>query len=183
MLSCIDYLLHPWEYISCRWYSKTDHNSPVLLTVRIFLSNCCCVLLYLRYWSLFQIHIFIFCIMEFVFGNIWVKLFLSYFDLVLSDLNYRHRNAQMASRSSVELHTLIYFRKRCASLYLFVCVSMKGEFRLIFGLWWFAGLRIQKQELLRSDQMVSLFLFPSACFLIGYMNSSYLTSIPLVLVA
>lgn len=28
------------------------------------------------------------------------------------DLNYRHRNAQMAGRASVELHTLIYFRKR-----------------------------------------------------------------------
>ncbi|KAL3845034.1 hypothetical protein ACJIZ3_002437 [Penstemon smallii] len=28
------------------------------------------------------------------------------------NLNYRHKNAQMASRSSVELHTLIYFRKR-----------------------------------------------------------------------
>ncbi|KAJ4714031.1 ribonuclease II family protein [Melia azedarach] len=28
------------------------------------------------------------------------------------NLNYRHRNAQMASRASVELHTLIYFRKR-----------------------------------------------------------------------
>ncbi|XP_022855042.1 exosome complex exonuclease RRP44 homolog A [Olea europaea var. sylvestris] len=27
------------------------------------------------------------------------------------NLNYRHRNAQMASRASVELHTLIYFRK------------------------------------------------------------------------
>ncbi|THG20457.1 hypothetical protein TEA_027536 [Camellia sinensis var. sinensis] len=27
-------------------------------------------------------------------------------------LNYRHRNAQMASRASVEVHTLIYFRKR-----------------------------------------------------------------------
>ncbi|XP_073149345.1 exosome complex exonuclease RRP44 homolog A [Henckelia pumila] len=31
---------------------------------------------------------------------------------VADNLNYRHRNAQMASRSSVELHTLIYFRKR-----------------------------------------------------------------------
>ncbi|KAK9164894.1 hypothetical protein Scep_000085 [Stephania cephalantha] len=29
-----------------------------------------------------------------------------------SDLNYRHRNAQMASRASIELHTLIFFRKR-----------------------------------------------------------------------
>ncbi|KAL2905965.1 Exosome complex exonuclease RRP44-like protein A [Bienertia sinuspersici] len=28
------------------------------------------------------------------------------------NLNYRHRNAQMAGRASVELHTLIYFRKR-----------------------------------------------------------------------
>lgn len=28
------------------------------------------------------------------------------------NLNYRHRNAQMASRASVELHTLIYFRNR-----------------------------------------------------------------------
>eukprot|EP00249_Psilotum_nudum_P021681 c28202_g1_i1 orf=199-3033(+) len=28
------------------------------------------------------------------------------------NLNYRHRNAQMASRASVELHTLIFFRKR-----------------------------------------------------------------------
>ncbi|KAF3440890.1 hypothetical protein FNV43_RR19176 [Rhamnella rubrinervis] len=31
---------------------------------------------------------------------------------IADNLNYRHRNAQMASRSSVELHTLIYFRKR-----------------------------------------------------------------------
>ncbi|KAL5706081.1 Exosome complex exonuclease RRP44 A [Ranunculus cassubicifolius] len=31
---------------------------------------------------------------------------------VADNLNYRHRNAQMASRASVELHTLIYFRKR-----------------------------------------------------------------------
>lgn len=28
------------------------------------------------------------------------------------DLNYRHRNAQMAGRASVELHTLIFFKKR-----------------------------------------------------------------------
>jgi hypothetical protein len=28
-------------------------------------------------------------------------------------LNYRHRNAQMAGRASVELHTLIFFRDRC----------------------------------------------------------------------
>ncbi|GFZ09471.1 ribonuclease II family protein [Actinidia rufa] len=31
---------------------------------------------------------------------------------ISDNLNYRHRNAQMASQSSVELHTLIYFRKR-----------------------------------------------------------------------
>ncbi|XP_068646865.1 exosome complex exonuclease RRP44 homolog A [Aristolochia californica] len=31
---------------------------------------------------------------------------------VADNLNYRHRNAQMASRASVELHTLIYFRNR-----------------------------------------------------------------------
>lgn len=31
---------------------------------------------------------------------------------ISDNLNYRHRNAQMASRASVELHTLIYFRKR-----------------------------------------------------------------------
>ncbi|KAA8532084.1 hypothetical protein F0562_006774 [Nyssa sinensis] len=31
---------------------------------------------------------------------------------IADNLNYRHRNAQMAGRSSVELHTLIYFRKR-----------------------------------------------------------------------
>ncbi|KAK4857935.1 hypothetical protein QYF36_008462 [Acer negundo] len=31
---------------------------------------------------------------------------------VADNLNYRHRNAQMASRASVELHTLIYFKKR-----------------------------------------------------------------------
>ncbi|XP_052196214.1 exosome complex exonuclease RRP44 homolog A [Diospyros lotus] len=31
---------------------------------------------------------------------------------VSDNLNYRHRNAQMASRASVELHTLIYFKKR-----------------------------------------------------------------------
>uniref|UniRef100_A0A0E0K8A5 Uncharacterized protein n=1 Tax=Oryza punctata TaxID=4537 RepID=A0A0E0K8A5_ORYPU len=31
---------------------------------------------------------------------------------VADNLNYRHRNAQMASRASVELHTLIYFRTR-----------------------------------------------------------------------
>ncbi|KAB1201993.1 Exosome complex exonuclease RRP44 [Morella rubra] len=31
---------------------------------------------------------------------------------VADNLNYRHRNAQMAGRASVELHTLIYFRKR-----------------------------------------------------------------------
>jgi len=31
---------------------------------------------------------------------------------IMPDLNYRHRNAQMASRASVELHTLIYFRTR-----------------------------------------------------------------------
>ncbi|XP_047968505.1 exosome complex exonuclease RRP44 homolog A-like [Salvia hispanica] len=30
---------------------------------------------------------------------------------IADNLNYRHRNAQMASRGSVELHTLIYFRK------------------------------------------------------------------------
>ncbi|GJT86469.1 exosome complex exonuclease RRP44 homolog A [Tanacetum coccineum] len=29
-----------------------------------------------------------------------------------TDLNYRHRNAQMASRASIELHTIIFFRKR-----------------------------------------------------------------------
>ncbi|KAL0912834.1 hypothetical protein M5K25_016243 [Dendrobium thyrsiflorum] len=31
---------------------------------------------------------------------------------IADNLNYRHRNAQMASRASVELHTLIYFRNR-----------------------------------------------------------------------
>ncbi|KAF1883928.1 hypothetical protein Lal_00038282 [Lupinus albus] len=31
---------------------------------------------------------------------------------ISDNLNYRHRNAQMAGRASVELHTLIYFRKR-----------------------------------------------------------------------
>ncbi|CAA0838150.1 ribonuclease II family protein [Striga hermonthica] len=31
---------------------------------------------------------------------------------IADNLNYRHKNAQMASRASVELHTLIYFRKR-----------------------------------------------------------------------
>ncbi|CAA6655841.1 unnamed protein product [Spirodela intermedia] len=31
---------------------------------------------------------------------------------VSDNLNYRHRNAQMASRASVELNTVIYFRKR-----------------------------------------------------------------------
>ncbi|TMW90047.1 hypothetical protein EJD97_016266 [Solanum chilense] len=31
---------------------------------------------------------------------------------ISDNLNYRHRNAQMASRASVELHTLIFFRKR-----------------------------------------------------------------------
>ncbi|PON50039.1 PIN domain containing protein [Parasponia andersonii] len=31
---------------------------------------------------------------------------------IADNLNYRHRNAQMASRASVELHTIIYFRKR-----------------------------------------------------------------------
>ncbi|KAF2575535.1 hypothetical protein F2Q70_00000958 [Brassica cretica] len=31
---------------------------------------------------------------------------------VADNLNYRHRNAQMASRASVELHTLIYFKNR-----------------------------------------------------------------------
>ncbi|CAI9110453.1 OLC1v1010476C1 [Oldenlandia corymbosa var. corymbosa] len=31
---------------------------------------------------------------------------------ISDNLNYRHRNAQMASRASVELHTLIYFRNR-----------------------------------------------------------------------
>uniref|UniRef100_A0A7C9AS55 Uncharacterized protein n=1 Tax=Opuntia streptacantha TaxID=393608 RepID=A0A7C9AS55_OPUST len=30
---------------------------------------------------------------------------------IADNLNYRHRNAQMASRASVELHTIIYFRK------------------------------------------------------------------------
>ncbi|OIT26942.1 PREDICTED: exosome complex exonuclease RRP44 homolog A [Nicotiana attenuata] len=31
---------------------------------------------------------------------------------ISDNLNYRHRNAQMASRASVELHTLVFFRKR-----------------------------------------------------------------------
>ncbi|KAI3838916.1 hypothetical protein MKX03_002692 [Papaver bracteatum] len=31
---------------------------------------------------------------------------------IADNLNYRHRNAQMAGRASVELHTLIYFRNR-----------------------------------------------------------------------
>ncbi|KAL1817405.1 hypothetical protein DCAR_0521835 [Daucus carota subsp. sativus] len=31
---------------------------------------------------------------------------------IADNLNYRHRNAQMASRASVELHTIIYFRTR-----------------------------------------------------------------------
>jgi exoribonuclease R len=32
-----------------------------------------------------------------------------------ADLNYRHRNAQMAGRASVELHTVIFFKKRLVS--------------------------------------------------------------------
>ncbi|CDP01774.1 unnamed protein product [Coffea canephora] len=35
---------------------------------------------------------------------------------VSDNLNYRHRNAQMAGRASVELHTLIYFRNRQARI-------------------------------------------------------------------
>lgn len=35
-----------------------------------------------------------------------------------TDLNYRHRNAQMASRASVELHTLIFFKSRYEALSL-----------------------------------------------------------------
>lgn len=31
---------------------------------------------------------------------------------VSENLNYRHRNAQMAGRASVELHTLLFFRSR-----------------------------------------------------------------------
>ncbi|KAK6924586.1 PIN domain [Dillenia turbinata] len=31
---------------------------------------------------------------------------------IADNLNYRHRNAQIASRASVELHTVIYFRRR-----------------------------------------------------------------------
>ncbi|XP_009359619.1 exosome complex exonuclease RRP44 homolog A [Pyrus x bretschneideri] len=31
---------------------------------------------------------------------------------IADNLNYRHRNAQMASRASVELHTVIFFKKR-----------------------------------------------------------------------
>ncbi|KAJ8428942.1 hypothetical protein Cgig2_009813 [Carnegiea gigantea] len=34
-----------------------------------------------------------------------------FWDIMPVYLNYRHRNAQMASRASVELHTIIYFRK------------------------------------------------------------------------
>ena len=35
--------------------------------------------------------------------------------VIVPDLNYRHRNAQMASRASVELHTHIYFKTRYIS--------------------------------------------------------------------
>jgi exosome complex exonuclease DIS3/RRP44 len=31
---------------------------------------------------------------------------------ISDNLNYRHRNAQMAGRASVELHTLIFFKNR-----------------------------------------------------------------------
>jgi exosome complex exonuclease DIS3/RRP44 len=34
------------------------------------------------------------------------------FTALYPDLNYRHRNAQMAGRASVELHTVIFFKKR-----------------------------------------------------------------------
>ena len=42
--------------------------------------------------------------------------------IIIPDLNYRHRNAQMASRASVELHTLIYFRTR----YILIVNGIRG---------------------------------------------------------
>ena len=52
-----------------------------------------------------------------------------------SDLNYRHRNAQMASRASVELHTLIYFRKRYIPRALFLSLSLSLSLHLHKHTW------------------------------------------------
>jgi hypothetical protein len=53
-------------------------------------------------------------ILEHLFLSVAVCLFVTDTGIV-PDLNYRHRNAQMASRASVELHTHIYFKTRYIS--------------------------------------------------------------------
>lgn len=46
---------------------------------------------------------------------LWPWIIFSHSAPRCADLNYRHRNAQMAGRASVELHTVIFFKKRLVS--------------------------------------------------------------------
>ena len=94
-----DCSLHRWESSNFRHYSLTDQNSRRSLIVWKYSLH----LSYLLWHGLKEIwHMFADS----------CKLF--------SDLNYRHRNAQMAGRASVELHTLIYFKKRYAFFSMFI---------------------------------------------------------------
>jgi hypothetical protein len=65
------------------------------------------------------------------------------------DLNYRHRNAQMAGRASVELHTLIYFRKRYVAAsppcYTLIHCYIRSLLRSLFG-FVHAGQQIRRLE-------------------------------------
>lgn len=110
MSSCTDCSLRLWEYSNFQHYSLTDRNSLQSLIVW----NTLC--------TLFICYVMEYCIMH----SRYALLIYKRNDIcadsckLFSDLNYRHRNAQMAGRASVELHTLIYFKKRYVIFSLFI---------------------------------------------------------------
>lgn len=93
--------------------------------------------------------LFIFALLNQDYLNIWYRLsngfsifvILCVFDHICcficcaTDLNYRHRNAQMASRASVELHTLIFFKSRYEALSPPPSPSQPFPLRISYGIW------------------------------------------------
>lgn len=145
MSSCTDCSLRLWEYSNFQHYSLTDRNSLQSLIVW----NTLC--------TLFICYVMEYCIMH----SRYALLIYKRNDIcadsckLFSDLNYRHRNAQMAGRASVELHTLIYFKNGMWSLAcssplfmtkifsrsLFSCLTQRN-----FTSFWCVGLRTQRPE-------------------------------------
>lgn len=85
------------------------------------------------------------------------------------DLNYRHRNAQMAGRASVELHTLIYFRKRYMTSSLFPLHQQVMCCRCLFWFYIFYSLQAHWCRGPNSEDTIQWFycICAQVCFLVS----------------